>query len=243
MVIQAVRRQDSGFFVFKDGCKVRINIRDGRLGFKVVQGQGGTLRVVTVRKQVRMVFKDHLAEIVVIHSGFREFRVKSKARGVKAREFKAREFKSRQGQGRILFNTVFITEVILEGHNVAPPIDRGVVFLKPVNTKDDGVVLELGDIQGHGFMVVFDGQIEGGLVCDGAVDAGRAISHVHPNRVVQGRGGKLVQGGEGRIDKGFLGSRVNKGEGVDRGSMVRGDGDRDTEADTGRGSLCCENLA
>ncbi|KAF8919688.1 hypothetical protein BGZ58_004624, partial [Dissophora ornata] len=153
-----------------------------------------------------MVFKGHLAEIVV-HSGFREFRVKGKAREVKAREFKARgvkarevkarevkarefktrEFKGRQGQGRILFNTVFITEVILEGHNIAPPIDRGVVFLKPVNPKDDGVVLELGDIQGHGFMVVFDGQIEGGLVCDGAVDAGRAISHVHPNRVVQGR--------------------------------------------------------
>ncbi|KAI1288186.1 hypothetical protein EDD11_010052, partial [Mortierella claussenii] len=130
---------------------------------------------------------------------FRTFRIK-----IKVKAGQGKSMGQGQGQDRTLFNTVFIAEIILEGHNIASPIDQGVMFLEPVNAKDDGVVLELSDFQGQGFMVVSNGQLKGGVVGDGAVGAGRTVSHVDPNGLGKGRGWKLVHGGEGRVDKGLL---------------------------------------
>lgn len=99
---------------------------------------------------------------------------------------------------------MFIAEPILEGHNIAPPVDCRVMLLEPVYPKDDGMVLDTGNVQGHGFMVVSYGKGDLNMVCDRSVQACMAIGHVESDRMFKGGGGEIVVIGEGRVDKGFL---------------------------------------
>lgn len=98
-----------------------------------------------------------MTEIIIINRGFNRFRIK-----IRYRIFK--------GQDRILFKTMFITEIILEGDNMSLPIDSRVVGLKPINPEDDGMGLEFGNMEIEGFvMVVGDGDLEHGLLSDRAM--------------------------------------------------------------------------
>ncbi|KAG0199845.1 hypothetical protein BGX31_004211, partial [Mortierella sp. GBA43] len=77
------------------------------------------------------------------------------------REYLRFKIKARQGKVgkvRTLFKAVFIAMFILEGHNVASPVDGRVMSLEPVYPKDNGMVLNSGHVRGHGFMVVGNGK-------------------------------------------------------------------------------------
>jgi hypothetical protein len=112
-----------------------------------------------------------LTEIIIVDSRFKGFMIKTRQEGIK-------------GQGRIFFKTMFIAEIVLERNNMLPPVDGRVVSVEPIDTEDDGMGLELGDVKGERFtMMLGDGDLEIGLLGDRARGAGVAISHVETDGV------------------------------------------------------------
>jgi hypothetical protein len=100
---------------------------------------------------------------------------------------------------------MFITEIILERDDMFLPIDRGVMDLEPIDPKDDGVSLELRNVEIEGFMVVVgDGNIEHGLLGDRAMQARVSIGHVEVDRMKERGGWEMKFTDEGSVNKRFL---------------------------------------
>lgn len=60
-----------------------------------------------------------------------------------------------------------------------PPVDSWVMGVEPIDPKDDGMSLELSNMEVQGFMVVFgDGDLERGLLGNRTGEAGIAICHM-----------------------------------------------------------------